>query len=943
LSGSGPYILSDIITICVPEGNLTIIGCDLAGDGWNEAIFLVSITEDGSVNGCSSQDGCLIYESSVEDANSVAHCISSPENEVVTLSIGACDDTEIITTGCTNPEATNYSICAVNDDGSCLLPSENNDCEDAILIDILDNDCTEYTYEYYNPNGSVDILKDCHNFLGIDKINHDGFYKIVVPSSGQFRFVTDYYDALSLYNNCNDEPIFCGAVNHFTNLTAGDTLILQISNNSYRERKIEFCLHATESTDNSNCADAELINVQNNKECIDENFISLIKFNNNPLNLTPVCNENANSDAFYKFVVPPSRSIRINNNNDYFGVALYNVCNNEPIVCFNQVDQNIISDLVAEDTLILQIFGDNRNVDLNFCIEEAIPSANNDCENPIFIDILEETEIIQSHQYNDLDINSTCLENINADSFFSFVVPNSGQIRVDHNLWGPLQIALYSNCNSEPILCEAVDRYDLISNLTSGDTLLLQIASYYFLEEIRFTLKEAPTSENNDCSNAKFIEVATVDTYSVNPDTLFVNYNTVDIQPECGNLYYDNHDAYYQFIAPPSGSVYFPTEDYVGASLYESCNQNPIFCGNENNGGIEMNNLTPGDTLIMQVFTFYLHSNLYIQLEEIAPTINNTCTDALAINVAPSGDCKNYEVDLSLKFNSPNVILGCNVNVEPDAFYEFVVPSSGSIKIKNSKSTGIALYNFCNETELYCNQDFYQETITNLTPGETLIVQFFERYYNSNRFSFCIEEVAPSVNNNCVNAATITVAETGNCESNQVFVPNFNYNTVNIAPKCESSVSYDAFYEFVVPEAGQVSFSADETVGIAIYQSCNGSSLFCEDYTQNETIRNLPAGENVVLQIFEDYSQPDFNFCLEEVIPAVNDLCINAEPFTVNEPGTCEGNYIQVKNTLNSSNINPYCASFVMADAFYSFIVPPSGHINISTSLPSYNDRLKSW
>jgi len=163
-------------------------------------------------------------------------------------------------------------------------------------------------------------------------------------------------------------------------------------------------------------------------------------------------------------------------------------------------------------------------------------------------------------------------------------------------------------------------------------------------------------------------------------------------------------------------------------------------------------------------------------------------------------------------------------------------------------------------------------------------------------------------------------------------VVNLNYNTVNITPNCESDISYDAFYEFVVPEAGQISFSADETVGMAIYQSCNGSSLFCEDYIQNETIRNLPAGETVILQIFEDYSQPDFTFCLEEAVPNLNNLCVNAEPFIVNEPGTCEGNYIQVSNTSNNTDINPYCASFVTADVFYSFIAPASGHIKISTS-----------
>lgn len=928
ISGSGPYTTANVITTCVPEGDVTIVGCDTATDTWNNAIFELRITEDGSVNNCTSQNGCKLYTSTNEDTQSINSCSENLDFEVANIVIGACGETEVITTGCTNAEAINYDACAVTDDGTCMVPAENNSCENAILIDVLDSDCTEYIYEYFNPFGDIDIFKECNNFLGIDNIYHDGFYKIAVPSSGQFRFSPDFYDALALYKNCNAEPLFCGNVNHFTNLTPGDTLILQISNISYQEGKIEFCLQATEPTTNSNCVDADIIKVQNNKVCIDENFTSLIEFNNNQLNIIPICNEDALYDAFYQFIAPSSGSIKINNYGS-FGLALYNSCEVEPIFCESEAAQQVITNLVAGDTLLLQIYNSNDDTDVSFCIEEAFPPSNNNCNQPTFISVLEENEINQSHVYNDLDINATCFENVSADSFFSFIVPNSGQVKFNHNFWGSnLQVALYSNCTAEATICGSAYNDFLFRNLVPGDTLLLQVASQYFSEGIRFTLSDAPPTENNDCSNAKFIDVSTIDKYLLDSQMLFLNYNTASNQPECDDF---NTDAYYQFVVPPSGDVSFSSGDYLGVSVYESCEESPVYCEIRGYGDKEINDLTPGDTLILQVYMFNVYDIVNFYLEEIGKSLNNTCADAIPVNVAASGECNKYEVDLTLKYNTPNEILACNNNANPDAFYEIIVPPSGLINIKHSKEIGIVLYTACGGNEIYCNQDYYNEIITDLTPGETLILQFFE-LYNSGAFNFCIEEIAPSLNNNCSNATSITVAENGNCQMHEVSLNNLNYNSLNIYPSCDSRVLFDAFYEFVVPESGQITFEASDQVGIAIYQACNSNSLFCEEYTQSEIIRNLPIGETVILQIFEYYSQADFTFCLEEVIPSINNLCINAEPFIVNEPGACEGNFIRVTNSLNNTDVNPYCASYVMADAFYSFIVPASGHISISTS-----------
>lgn len=53
---------------CVTDGNtIAFQGNDSFGDGWNGGSFNVIITEDGSVNGCAAQDGCVAISGGSEN------------------------------------------------------------------------------------------------------------------------------------------------------------------------------------------------------------------------------------------------------------------------------------------------------------------------------------------------------------------------------------------------------------------------------------------------------------------------------------------------------------------------------------------------------------------------------------------------------------------------------------------------------------------------------------------------------------------------------------------------------------------------------------------------------------------------------------------------------------------------------------------------------------
>jgi len=96
-----------------------------------------------------------------------------------------------------------------------------------------------------------------------------------------------------------------------------------------------------------------------------------------------------------------------------------------------------------------------------------------------------------------------------------------------------------------------------------------------------------------------------------------------------------------------------------------------------------------------------------------------------------------------------------------------------------------------------------------------------------------------------VDALPITVAESGNCEAHQVSLSNFIYNSADIESGCNIEKPIDAFYEFVVPPSGQIYFSSDYNVGVAIHNYCDGQSIYCTNFAESEIIGNLPVGNTV--------------------------------------------------------------------------------------------------
>jgi len=236
VSGIGPFLSTDVVTICVPDGNLIILGCDTFGDGWNGAIYTVTITEDGSVNGCDAQDGCLLYLSTDADAAAVADCADTGAGTPVmpaspTLSVGPCNASPILTDGCTNPIATNYNACAITDDGSCAIPQANDLCANAIPIAVGSlADCAVNTISVNNEFNTLALVPSCDAGAVAD-----AYYTLTVPASGNIQISAPFGSGGSahaaIYDACSGTELYCnifvdGSI--ITGLMAGSTVILQM-------------------------------------------------------------------------------------------------------------------------------------------------------------------------------------------------------------------------------------------------------------------------------------------------------------------------------------------------------------------------------------------------------------------------------------------------------------------------------------------------------------------------------------------------------------------------------------------------------------------------------------------------------------------------------------------------------------------------------------------
>ena len=242
---------------CVTNGNTIVFtGYDSFGDDWNGGFFNLTITEDGSVNGCSAQDGCLVIANGGEnldvepDVSVTNSCETSNEEFVITLPVFGCDSTPI--SGCTDPLAPNFNVCATVDDGSCI--PAHDECTGAIPYpgDIVAGTCvTGFDFTLFGESG-MSPTPTCD--FGGDAVAWFTWTAPILTSAGSpinlnfddgdgqaidCDIGVEFYDVdcMTPVSNClgNVSGIITG-------LTQGTDYLILIYDDSFAESNCDFCL-----------------------------------------------------------------------------------------------------------------------------------------------------------------------------------------------------------------------------------------------------------------------------------------------------------------------------------------------------------------------------------------------------------------------------------------------------------------------------------------------------------------------------------------------------------------------------------------------------------------------------------------------------------------------------------------------------------------------------
>lgn len=103
---------------------------------------------------------------------------------------------------------------------------------------------------------------------------------------------------------------------------------------------------------------------------------------------------------------------------------------------------------------------------------------------------------------------------------------------------------------------------------------------------------------------------------------LNLSNNTNSLISPCG---INNVDAFYNVIVPESGKIHYVvnnTSTYL--ALYKSCNGESIFCGDTDEFNKTIEDLIPGDTLILQIFMGFNDNVIEFCLSD--PIKNDNCT-----------------------------------------------------------------------------------------------------------------------------------------------------------------------------------------------------------------------------------------------------------------------------------------------------------------------------
>ncbi|WP_223033705.1 T9SS type A sorting domain-containing protein [Hanstruepera marina] len=304
---------------------------------------------------------------------------------------------------------------------------------------------------------------------------------------------------------------------------------------------------------------------------------------------------------------------------------------------------------------------------------------------------------------------------------------------------------------------------------------------------------------------------------------------------------------------------------------------------------------------------------------------------------------------------------GCGNYAGGDVWFKTVVPASGGLTIDTQDieitNGAMAVYTgSCNALTLVsCDDNTSSNGLmpliirTDLTPGETLYIRFWENGNDNNgTFGICITPPPPPPSNDeCGDAISLTVNPTLIC--NAVTAGSTVYATAS--PQPDDVVGYpnnDVWFSFIATSnEHQISLldiipvsGTDTNLAVGVYRSSSGncSTLTLVTSNNNDTfnITNLLAGETYYIRVYgwnnrTPSAEVFFNICVgTPVDPPANDLCLNAIQLPVT-PVCSYQTFTNAGATGTTGVPNPGCGNYAGGDVWFYVVVDDTGEITVDT------------
>ena len=622
-------------------------------------------------------------------------------------------------------------------------------------------------------------------------------------------------------------------------------------------------------------------------------------------------------DVWFKTVVPPSGNINIATyliDDPEMIIQVYkgSSCENLSYVGCDRFNDDVIWDYgnslieltnqIPGDTLHFRIadyFNDEQG-DFEICVFE--PISNNFCSTPIHLEINSECfpdtfatfgSTVSGANPNALSCDPT--GNPSSDLWFSVEVPSSGEFLIqttneNPNTYVNLVMEIYNNdCgNLTSLYCDdnsgpGGNPSIVLTGQTPGDTLLVRINEYGSDHNEIFTICATELISNNICDNAILLNVGnscstqTFDNITATPSG--VN----DDRLSCGFIY--SNDVWFKAAVPASGNIVVETfqvangisQVYIEAYLSPCTSiMQPLACSyqklshptNDNHALIELENLTPDDTIFYRLVSHQIgsfdvcaydatptYSCRILLIEKgnqsVCDPITNTFSQDFTIHYKASAEIDRLNVHgrwFSIT-SSPQTVTISNL-----------VANNASFNISASLRDDDNVISNCSE------QSFHYVYSIDVAPEN------------------CYSGV--TLNDSCINASWLVVKEYCSIDSFDITGATSSPSPLNHYLSCdyENSPVSDVWFKTIVPSSGELEIYAPRIFQaepiIEVYRgSCSSLEYVLCDFFNNDIlfefgnsraqISNQTPGDTLYIRI-ADYSNDEqgiFGICATSDCP----------------------------------------------------------------------------